>query len=115
MAEETQVVEHGSELGKRKFGRNQGRKKSSKKPKVMKPPHGQKKVKINQQMKKLYNKRAREYNSDDDEDETTAPATGSTRRVASMKTRGVASFTKNKHAEEDIESRRTKNTEEACY
>ncbi|RHN65930.1 putative ribosomal RNA-processing protein [Medicago truncatula] len=104
MADVTQVVEHGSELGKRKFGRNQGRKKSSKKPKVMKPPHGQKKVKINQQMKKLYNKRAREYNSDDDEDETTAPATGSTRHVASMKNRGVTSFTKNKHEEEDMES-----------
>ncbi|XP_045819778.1 RRP15-like protein [Trifolium pratense] len=104
MAEEMQVVEPGRGLGKRKIGKNQSRKKSSKKQKVMQPPHGQKKVKINQKMKKLYNKRAREYNSDDDEDETTAPATTKTRGVASMKTRGVASITKKKHEEEDIES-----------
>ncbi|CAJ2633114.1 unnamed protein product [Trifolium pratense] len=104
MAEETQVVEPGRGLGKRKFGKIQGRKKSSKKQKVMQPPHGQKKVKINQKMKKLYNKRAREYNSDDDEDETTAPATmRKTRGVASMKTRGVASITKIKHEEEEEE------------
>jgi hypothetical protein len=55
-------------------------------------------------MKKLYNKRAGEYNSDDDEDETTAPAALKTRGVASMKTRGVTSITKKKHEEEDIES-----------
>ncbi|PNX55126.1 hypothetical protein L195_g048752, partial [Trifolium pratense] len=55
-------------------------------------------------MKKLYNKRTREYNSDDDEDETTAPATMKTKGVASMKTRGVVSITKKKHEEEDIES-----------
>ncbi|CAK8564957.1 unnamed protein product [Lathyrus sativus] len=102
MAEETQVVESGRGLGKRKFGRNQGRKKTNKKPKVMQPPRGQKKVKIDQKMKKLYHKRAREYNSDD-EDETAAPASVRTKGVASKKTRGVASFTKKKHEEEDIE------------
>ncbi|GAU20853.1 hypothetical protein TSUD_120450 [Trifolium subterraneum] len=114
MAEETQVVEPGTGLGKRKFGRNQGRKKSSKKQKVMQPPHGQKKVKINQKMKKLYNKRAREYNSDDDEDETTAPATVKTRGVASRKTRVVESITKKKHEEEDIESEELSEDERAA-
>ncbi|CAK8579028.1 unnamed protein product [Lathyrus sativus] len=103
MAEETQVVESGRGLGKRKFGRNQGRKKSNKKPKVMQPPRGQKKVKIDQKMKKLYHKRARarEYNSDDDVNETAAPATFKTRGAASMKTRGVVCFTKKKKLEEE--------------
>ena len=85
------LVEHGSEARKRKFGRNQ---------KVMKPPHGQKYVEINQQMKKHYHKRAREYNSDED-DETTALAIWKTRSVASLTNRGVVSFTKKHHEEED--------------
>ncbi|CAL0321463.1 unnamed protein product [Lupinus luteus] len=72
MAEETQL----NEPRKRKFIKNQGRKKSSKKPKVMPVPHGQKKVKIDKNMKKLFHKRARDYNSDDEEeDEVAVPAT----------------------------------------
>ncbi|XP_027344567.1 RRP15-like protein [Abrus precatorius] len=71
MAEEVTMVEPGRALGKRKFVKKQGRKKSSKKAKVMPPPHGQKKVKIDKKMKKLFRKRAREYNSDDEEDEAT--------------------------------------------
>jgi len=56
---------------RRKFVKTQGRKKSSKKAKVMPPPHGQKKVKIDQKLKKLLHKRAHEYNSYDEEDEDT--------------------------------------------
>ncbi|KAK7258349.1 hypothetical protein RIF29_23922 [Crotalaria pallida] len=88
MAEETQL----REPRKRKFVKNQGRKKSSKKPKVMPPPHGHKKIKIDKKMKKLFHKRAREYNSDDDEeaeeDEVAVPVTAIT----------------NKKKEEDVES-----------
>ncbi|XP_061352210.1 uncharacterized protein LOC133297145 [Gastrolobium bilobum] len=69
MAEEMQLVEPGRGPRKRNFAKNQGRKKSSKKPKVMAPPHGQKKVKIDKKMKKLFRKRAREYNSDDEDDD----------------------------------------------
>ncbi|XP_004511257.1 uncharacterized protein [Cicer arietinum] len=96
MADKMQVVEPGRGLGKRNIGKKQGRKKSSKKQKVMQPPHGQKKVKINQKMKKLYHKRAREYNSDDDEDETVAPAT--------RRPRGVVPIKKQKREEDDIEN-----------
>ncbi|KAL2345700.1 hypothetical protein Fmac_006985 [Flemingia macrophylla] len=96
MAEETTMIEPGR--AKRKFVKNQGRKKSGKKAKVMPPPHGQKKVKIDKKMKKLFRKRAREYNSDDDEenDEATVPATS--------EVRSVASITNKKYEDDDIES-----------
>lgn len=97
MAEERQLLEPGRGPRKRKFVKKQGHKKSSKKQKGMPPQHGQKKVKINQKMKKLFHKRAREYNSDDDEeDETAIPATTGTRSLAPV--------TNKKHEEDDIES-----------
>ena len=102
MAEEMQLLESGRAPRKRKFANKQGRKKSSKKPKVMPPPHGQTKVKIDKKMKKLFRKRAREYNSDDDDDddndeenEAGVPAT--------MGTRSLASIT-NKNVEDEIDS-----------
>ncbi|KAE9590051.1 hypothetical protein Lal_00037779 [Lupinus albus] len=77
MAEETQL----NEPRKRKFVKKQGRKNSSKKPKVIPVPHGQKKVKIDKNMKKLFHKRARNYNSDDEEeDEVAIPATSITKK-----------------------------------
>ncbi|CAJ1960878.1 unnamed protein product [Sphenostylis stenocarpa] len=82
MAEETIMIEPGRT--KRKFVKKQGRKMSSKKTKVRPPPHGQKKVKIDQKMKKLFRKRAREYNSDDEEDEATVPAASETRILTSI-------------------------------
>ncbi|XP_059661284.1 uncharacterized protein LOC132307511 [Cornus florida] len=65
MAEEThaQAIEKGP--NKRRIGHKKGSK-AKKKPKVF---HGtDKKVKIDKKMRKLFTKRAREYNSDDDED-----------------------------------------------
>ncbi|MED6211670.1 hypothetical protein PIB30_075971 [Stylosanthes scabra] len=87
MAEEMQLQESGGHSRKRKFAKKQGHKK---KPKTMLPPHGQKKVKIDKKMKKLFRKRAREYNSDDDEDEEENEATVPT--------------TTNKHNGEEIDS-----------
>ncbi|XP_057736798.1 uncharacterized protein LOC130954081 [Arachis stenosperma] len=66
MAEVMQLRESGGLLRKRKLGKKQGHKK---KPKLMPPPHGQKKVKVDKKMKKLFRKRAREYNSDDDDED----------------------------------------------
>lgn len=94
MAEETAMVEPGR--AKRKFGKNQGRKKPSKKAKVIPRPHGQKKVKIDQKMKKLFRKRARDYNSDDEEDEATVPAVS--------ETKSLASITNKRKEEDDIDS-----------
>jgi len=88
------MVESGR--GRRKFVKRQGPKKSNKKARVMKPPHGQKKVKIDQKMKKLFRKRAREYNSDDEEDEATVTAASETRRLAPI--------TNKKTEEDDMES-----------
>lgn len=82
MAEEIAMVESGR--ARRKFVKTQGRKKSGKKAKVMPSPHGQKKVKIDKKMKKLFRKRAREYNSDDEEDEAIVTAASETRRLASV-------------------------------
>ena len=82
MAEEMKMVEPGR--GKRKFFKTQGHKKSSKKAKVMPPQHGQKKVKIDKKMKKLFRKRAREYNSDDEDEEATVPATSEPKGLASI-------------------------------
>lgn len=56
-----------SEMGSRK--RKFGAKKSGKGKKKMRVvPSAEKKVKISQKMKKLFRKRAREYNSDDDDE-----------------------------------------------
>ncbi|KAK7332968.1 hypothetical protein VNO80_29727 [Phaseolus coccineus] len=94
MAEEMAMVESGR--ARRKFVKTQGRKKSSKKAKVRPSPHEQKKVKIDQKMKKLFRKRAREYNSDDEEDEATVTAASETRRLASVTNKRIE--------EDDIES-----------
>ncbi|KAL2661342.1 hypothetical protein AAZX31_03G218100 [Glycine max] len=95
MAEEMKMVEPGR--GKRKFFKTQGHKKSSKKAKVMPPQHGQKKVKIDKKMKKLFRKRAREYNSDDEEDdEATVPAT--------LEPKSLASITNKRNDKDGIES-----------
>ncbi|RDY13267.1 RRP15-like protein, partial [Mucuna pruriens] len=94
MAEEMTMLEPGR--AKRKFVKNQGRKKSSKKARVMPPLHGQKKVKIDKKMKKLFRKRAREYNSDDEEDEATVPVTS--------EPRSLTSITNKRNEEDDIES-----------
>ncbi|KAJ1380570.1 Ribosomal RNA-processing protein 15 [Sesbania bispinosa] len=97
MAEEMQLLEPGRTPRKRKFVKNKGHKKSNKKTKGMPALHGQKKVKINKKMKKLFHKRAREYNSDDDEeDETTVPATVGTRRLSSI--------TNKRNEKDDVES-----------
>nr|AFK35768.1 unknown [Lotus japonicus] len=86
MADETQLMEPGRDPRKRKFVKNQRHKNSKLRPKGKPAQHGQEKVKVNQEMKKLYHKRAREYNSDDDEeDETAAPATTRPRRMTSIK------------------------------
>lgn len=95
MAEEMTMVEPGR--GKRKFFKKQGHKKSSNKAKVMPPQHGQKKVKIDKKMKKLFRKRAREYNSDDEEDdEATVPAT--------LEPKSLASITNKRNDKDGIES-----------
>ncbi|MED6126899.1 hypothetical protein PIB30_082904 [Stylosanthes scabra] len=72
MAEDMQLQESAGHTRKRKLGKKQGHKK---KLKTMEPPHGQKKVKVDKKMKRLFRKRAREYNSDDDEDEEENEAT----------------------------------------
>jgi len=104
MAEEMAMVESGR--AKRKFVKTQGRKKSSKKAKVMPSPHGQKKVKIDKKMKKLFRKRAREYNSDDEEDEATV--------TAPSETRVLASVTNKKIEEDDIESENNQSEDEGA-
>ncbi|KAI4305589.1 hypothetical protein L6164_028947 [Bauhinia variegata] len=96
MAEETQLLESGKAPRKRKLGSKKGHKKSSKKSKMMPPLQGQKKVKIDKKMKKLFHKRAREYNSDDEDDMSAAPAIMGTGNLPSIS---------NKHDnEEDVES-----------
>ncbi|KAF7827224.1 RRP15-like protein [Senna tora] len=88
MAEETQLLEPGRAPRKRKLGKRQGRKQSNKTSKLMPSLQGQKKVKIDKKMKKLFRKRAREYNSDD----------------ANMGTGSLASVTNENDEEEDKES-----------
>ena len=98
MAEETQLIESGKAPRKRKLGKKQGGKNSSKKSKMMPALQGQKKVKIDKKMKKLFRKRAREYNSDDDDDdddESAAPAT--------IGSGSLPSILNKNHNEEDIE------------
>ncbi|KAI4308582.1 hypothetical protein L6164_031640 [Bauhinia variegata] len=96
MGEETMMLEAGKAPRKRKLGTKKGHKKSSKKPKMLPPLQGQKKIKIDQKMKKLFRKRAREYNSDDEDDEPAAPAIVGTEKLPSIT---------NKHGnEEGIES-----------
>lgn len=66
MAEVTQIQEAGNGPNKRKLGHKKGNK-AKKKMKVF---QGNKdKVKIDKRMKKIFQKRARDYNSDDDEEE----------------------------------------------
>lgn len=65
MAEEVHVPVAEKGPRKRKLGKKGS--KAKKKLKVM--PGSGEKVKINQKMRKLFRKRAREYNSDDDEEE----------------------------------------------
>ncbi|KAK7397214.1 hypothetical protein VNO78_18381 [Psophocarpus tetragonolobus] len=98
MSEVMTMAEPGR--GKRKFIKKQGHKKSSKKAKVMPPPHGQKKVKIDKKMKKLFRKRALDYNSDEEE-ETTVPDT--------LGTRSLTSIDNKRNEEDDREMRRITN------
>ncbi|KAK7349481.1 hypothetical protein VNO77_06883 [Canavalia gladiata] len=105
MAEETRMLEPGRAPRKRKLVKKQGHKKSSKKAKMMPPPHGQKKVKIDKKMKKLFRKRAREYNSEDEEDEDTVPTTTVTRSLVSIPSK--------RNQEDDIESEGPSEDEEA--
>lgn len=65
MAEETQIQEAGNVPIKRKLGHKKGSK-GKKKLKVFKGSG--EKVKIDKKMQKLFRKRARDYNSDDDEE-----------------------------------------------
>lgn len=67
MAEETQINEAGNGPRKRKLGHKKGNK-GKKKLKVFQGPRD-KKIKIDQKMKKLIRKRVRDYNSDDDDGE----------------------------------------------
>lgn len=66
MAEEVQMQEAGKGLRKRNIGHKKG--KGKKKMKVHHGGSGQK-VKMDGKMKKLFRKRARDYNSDDSDDE----------------------------------------------
>ncbi|KAK9290361.1 hypothetical protein L1049_008530 [Liquidambar formosana] len=66
MAEETHLLEVGKGLKKRRLGHKKGSK-AKKKPKVFRG-RGEK-VKIDNKMRKLFHKRASEYNSDDDDDD----------------------------------------------
>lgn len=104
MAEETQLLEPGRAPRKRKLGKKQGRKKSNKKTKVTSTLQGQKKAKIDKKMKKLFCKRAREYNSDDDEESSVH---------AIMGAGSLASVTNKINEEEDIESEEPSKDEEA--
>lgn len=108
MAEETQLLEPGRAPRKRKLGKKQGRKKPNKKTKVMPTLQGQKKIKIDKKMKKLFRKRAREYNSDDndDDDDHKSPA------PAFKRIGNLASVT-NQNNEEDIDSEEPSEDEEA--
>lgn len=101
MAEEMAMAESGR--SRRKFVKTQGRKKSNKKTKGRPSPHEQKKVKIDQKMKKLFRKRAREYNSDDEEDEATVTAASETRLLPSI-TNKRPSITNKIIEEDNIES-----------
>ncbi|XP_050381958.1 uncharacterized protein LOC126798915 [Argentina anserina] len=73
MAEETQLAEAARRPNKRRIGKSKGSSKARKKAKKM--PHASdgsramKPKKIDPKMKKLYRKRAREYDSDEEEDE----------------------------------------------
>lgn len=66
MPEETHLLEAGGIPKKRKSGHKKGRKT---KKKVNAFPGAGEKIKIDNRMRKLFRKRAREYDSDDDEDE----------------------------------------------
>jgi len=65
MAEVTEIQEAGNGLKKRKLGHKNGNK-GKKKMKVFKGTNN--KVKIDKRMKKIFQKRARDYNSDEDEE-----------------------------------------------
>lgn len=65
MAEETQIQEPGNVPMKRKLGQKKGGK-GKKKMKVYKGSG--EKVKVNKKMQKIFRKRARDYNSDDDDE-----------------------------------------------
>ncbi|XP_059282760.1 uncharacterized protein LOC132036437 isoform X2 [Lycium ferocissimum] len=68
MAEELQSVRGGGNmLRKRKMGHNKKGGKGKKKQKGV--PFNEKRVKIDNKMKKLFEKRARDYNSDNDDDD----------------------------------------------
>ncbi|KAK2986434.1 hypothetical protein RJ640_011872 [Escallonia rubra] len=69
MAEETQMQEVGKAPSKRKLGHKTGSNKSKKKSKVFHGGTREKVRKMDPRMKKLFRKRARDYNSDDEEDE----------------------------------------------
>ncbi|KAK3034017.1 hypothetical protein RJ639_033302 [Escallonia herrerae] len=69
MAEETQMQEGGKTPSKRKLGHKTGSNKSKKKSKVFHGGTREKVKKMDPRMKKLFRKRARDYNSDDEEDE----------------------------------------------
>ncbi|KAK3017269.1 hypothetical protein RJ639_007381 [Escallonia herrerae] len=69
MAEETQMQEVGKAPSKRKLGHKMGSNKSKKKSKVFHGGTREKVKKMDPRMKKLFRKRARDYNSDDEEDE----------------------------------------------
>uniref|UniRef100_A0A7N0RJ65 RRP15-like protein n=1 Tax=Kalanchoe fedtschenkoi TaxID=63787 RepID=A0A7N0RJ65_KALFE len=65
MGEDSKVKESGKAQKRKRIGYSKGHK-GAKKPKVLQGSG--KKVKVDGRMKKLYRKRAREYNSDDDDD-----------------------------------------------
>jgi hypothetical protein len=72
MAEETHVAEPAKVPMKRNIGKKKGskaRKKPNKAMTLQGIQQGNKAKKIDRKMKKLYRKRAREYNSDEDDDD----------------------------------------------
>ncbi|XP_028764608.1 RRP15-like protein isoform X3 [Neltuma alba] len=81
MAEETQLLESGRSLKKRQLLKRHGHKKSNKRPKLIPAPQVQKKVKMDKKMKRLIRKRAREYNSDDDDEDGSGIQPGITNNV----------------------------------
>ncbi|XP_004303585.1 PREDICTED: RRP15-like protein [Fragaria vesca subsp. vesca] len=80
MAEETQLAEAVRGPNKRRIGKSKGskaRKKSKKMPHASDGSRAMKPKKIDPKMKKLYRKRAREYDSDEEEEEEKEESGGS--------------------------------------
>ncbi|KAJ7964665.1 RRP15-like protein [Quillaja saponaria] len=112
MAEETHLQESTEGPRKRTLGKKKGQKNSRKKPKMFPSLHADKKVKIDKKMKKLFRKRAREYDSDDDDDDDDDAGGGEAAAIGIVDT-GTQLPINNKNNKEEDEENIEESVEEA--